>query len=146
MAATEEHLTVAPIVGAEDPRRFTDSGIEIAELYTQEDLPENLDLGEPGEFPYTRGVHREMTRLPLAAEATAFLAAASVRLLDGADRIVVFGIGPSAALATYVSISLARSGRRSRTIGATGSMLADQLLDLHAGTVVAPAAFSPPLD
>ncbi len=63
MAATEEeHLTVAPIVGADDPRRFTDSGIEIAELYTQDDLPQDLDLGEPGEFPYTRGVHREMYR------------------------------------------------------------------------------------
>lgn len=59
--------------------------------------------------------------------------AASVRILDEADRIVVFGIGPSAALAAYVSISLARSGRRSRTISATGSMLADQLLDLQAG-------------
>jgi DNA-binding MurR/RpiR family transcriptional regulator len=59
--------------------------------------------------------------------------AAGVRVLDGADRIAVFGIGPSAALATYVSILLARSGRRSRTINATGSMLADQLLDLRAG-------------
>ncbi len=58
----EEHLTVAPIVGPEDPRRFTDSGIEISELYTEADLPEELDLGEPGEFPYTRGVHREMYR------------------------------------------------------------------------------------
>ena len=62
MASTEEHLTVAPIVGPDDPRRFTDSGIEISELYTEADLPENLDLGEPGEFPYTRGVHREMYR------------------------------------------------------------------------------------
>ncbi|HTD07561.1 MAG TPA: methylmalonyl-CoA mutase family protein [Solirubrobacteraceae bacterium] len=60
--ASEEHLTVAPIVGPDDPRRFTDSGIEIAELYTQDDLPQDLDLGEPGEFPYTRGVHREMYR------------------------------------------------------------------------------------
>jgi DNA-binding MurR/RpiR family transcriptional regulator len=59
--------------------------------------------------------------------------AAGVRVLDGADRIAVFGIGPSAALATYVSILLARSGRRSRTINATGSMLADQLLDLGTG-------------
>src|SRR5438093_10383042 len=58
----DEHLTVAPIVGPDDPRRFTDSGIEISELYTEADLPENLDLGEPGEFPYTRGVHREMYR------------------------------------------------------------------------------------
>jgi methylmalonyl-CoA mutase N-terminal domain/subunit len=62
MAATEEDLTVAPIVGPDDPRRFTDSGIEIAELYTEADLPESLDLGEPGEFPYARGVHREMYR------------------------------------------------------------------------------------
>jgi methylmalonyl-CoA mutase N-terminal domain/subunit len=62
VAATEEHLTVAPIVGPDDPRRFTDSGIEISELYTEADLPRNLDLGEPGEFPYTRGVHREMYR------------------------------------------------------------------------------------
>jgi methylmalonyl-CoA mutase, N-terminal domain len=59
---TEEVLTVAPIVGPDDPRRFTDSGIEVAELYTQEDLPTSLDLGQPGEFPYTRGVHREMYR------------------------------------------------------------------------------------
>ncbi len=58
----EEHLTVAPIVGPDDPRRFTDSGIEIADLYTEADLPADLDLGEPGEFPYARGVHREMYR------------------------------------------------------------------------------------
>jgi methylmalonyl-CoA mutase N-terminal domain/subunit len=62
VAATEEHLTVAPIVGPDDPRRYTDSGIEISELYTDADLPEGLDLGEPGEFPYTRGIHREMYR------------------------------------------------------------------------------------
>jgi methylmalonyl-CoA mutase N-terminal domain/subunit len=57
-----ERLTVAPIVGPDDPRRFTDSGIEIAELYSQDDLPEELELGDPGQFPYTRGVHREMYR------------------------------------------------------------------------------------
>jgi methylmalonyl-CoA mutase N-terminal domain/subunit len=57
-----DHLTVAPIVGPDDPRRFTDSGIEISELYTEQDVADDLDLGEPGEFPYTRGVHREMYR------------------------------------------------------------------------------------
>ncbi len=57
-----ERLTVAPIVGPEDPRRFTDSGIEIEPLYTEEDVPADLELGEPGAFPYTRGVHREMYR------------------------------------------------------------------------------------
>src|ERR1700734_156116 len=52
MSATEEErLTVAPIVGPDDPRRFTDSGIEITELYTEADVPAELDLGEPGAFP-----------------------------------------------------------------------------------------------
>jgi methylmalonyl-CoA mutase, N-terminal domain len=55
-------LSVAPVVGPDDPRRFTDSGIEIEPLYTEADLPENLDLGDPGEFPFTRGVHRAMYR------------------------------------------------------------------------------------
>jgi DNA-binding MurR/RpiR family transcriptional regulator len=62
--------------------------------------------------------------------------AAAVRVLDGASRVAVFGIGPSSALAAYVSTLLARNGRPSRTIGATGSMLADQLLDLAKGDVL----------
>ncbi|HEV3320987.1 MAG TPA: methylmalonyl-CoA mutase family protein [Solirubrobacteraceae bacterium] len=60
-----ERLTVAPIVGPDDRRRFTDSGIEVQPLYTEEDLPAELDLGEPGEYPYTRGPHREMYRKQL---------------------------------------------------------------------------------
>src|ERR1044072_53107 len=55
-------LSVAPVVGPDDPRLSTDSGIKFKTLYTSEDLPEDLDLGKPGEFPYTRGVHAEMYR------------------------------------------------------------------------------------
>ena len=33
MATADEHRTIAPIVGPDDPRRFTDSGIEIKQLY-----------------------------------------------------------------------------------------------------------------
>src|SRR4051794_20089816 len=58
-------LSVAPVVGPDDPRRFTDSGIEIKPLYTAEDVKGNLDNGRPGEFPYTRGVHAEMYRKQL---------------------------------------------------------------------------------
>jgi methylmalonyl-CoA mutase N-terminal domain/subunit len=60
--STQERLTVAPIVGPDDPRRYTDSGIEVQPLYTEADLPPDVDLGTPGDFPYTRGVHQEMYR------------------------------------------------------------------------------------
>jgi methylmalonyl-CoA mutase N-terminal domain/subunit len=64
MATTDEHRTIAPIVGPDDPRRFTDSGIEINRQYTEQDLPEDLPgrLGEPGDYPYTRGIHPDMYR------------------------------------------------------------------------------------
>jgi methylmalonyl-CoA mutase N-terminal domain/subunit len=68
MAATprsdSEHRTIAPIVGPDDPRHFTDSGIEVEPLYAEDDLPGDLPerLGEPGEHPYTRGIHRDMYR------------------------------------------------------------------------------------
>ena len=41
----------------------TDSGIEIRELYTKEDLPpQSGSVDKPGEFPYTRGVQSDMYR------------------------------------------------------------------------------------
>jgi methylmalonyl-CoA mutase, N-terminal domain len=60
-----EHRTIAPIVGPDDPRRFTDSGIEVDRLYTDDGLPAELELGEPGEFPFTRGIHPDMYRKQL---------------------------------------------------------------------------------
>src|SRR3712207_3752459 len=60
--ATHERRTVAPVVGADDRRRFTDSGIEVAPVYTAEDLRGEPELGAPGEFPFTRGVHPDMYR------------------------------------------------------------------------------------
>src|SRR5215213_8761289 len=60
-------LSVAPVVGPDDPRRFTDSGIEVRPVYTADDVPADLEarLGEPGAFPFTRGPHREMYRKQL---------------------------------------------------------------------------------
>jgi methylmalonyl-CoA mutase, N-terminal domain len=40
--------SVAPVVGPDDPRRFTDSGIEVKPLYGADNLPEDLDLVQPG--------------------------------------------------------------------------------------------------
>ncbi|HYH54297.1 MAG TPA: methylmalonyl-CoA mutase family protein [Solirubrobacterales bacterium] len=62
--AQEAHRTIAPLVGPDDERVFTDSGIEIEKLYTEEDVAPGLEerLGEPGEPPFTRGIHDGMYR------------------------------------------------------------------------------------
>jgi DNA-binding MurR/RpiR family transcriptional regulator len=61
--------------------------------------------------------------------------------LHAAERIVVFGIGPSAALAQYAATLLARTGRRSMCLNVTGIMLADRMLDLRAGDAVLALAY-----
>ena len=55
---------VAPVVGPDDERVFTDSGIEIDRLYESGDLAPGLEerLGEPGQYPFTRGIHEGMYR------------------------------------------------------------------------------------
>ncbi|HEX9967925.1 MAG TPA: methylmalonyl-CoA mutase family protein, partial [Solirubrobacterales bacterium] len=60
----EERPTIAPLVGPDDERVFTDSGIEIERLYTEEDVAPGLEerLGAPGEPPFTRGIHDGMYR------------------------------------------------------------------------------------
>src|ERR1051326_3506077 len=48
------------------PADFTTlSGVPVKQLYTQDDLNEfdyDRDLGDPGEYPYTRGIHPTMYR------------------------------------------------------------------------------------
>jgi methylmalonyl-CoA mutase N-terminal domain/subunit len=44
-----------------DNKRYTDSGIEIKDLYTQQDLPAD-GIENPGSFPFTRGVQADMYR------------------------------------------------------------------------------------
>ncbi len=56
--------TIAPVVGPDDERRFTDSGIELERVYHDDDVAPRLEerLGEPAEYPFTRGIHRDMYR------------------------------------------------------------------------------------
>ena len=70
--------------------------------------------------------------------------AVAVSALHRAERIMVFGIGPSAALAQYVSVLLVRTGRTARTLDATGLALADQLLGLRAGDALLVLAYTRP--
>src|SRR6186997_154807 len=62
--AQEAHRSIAPVVGPDDERVFTDSGIEIDSLYDESDVAPGLEerLGEPGQPPFTRGIHEEMYR------------------------------------------------------------------------------------
>jgi methylmalonyl-CoA mutase N-terminal domain/subunit len=55
---------IAPLVGPDDERVFTDSGIEIEPIYEEGDVAAGLSerLGEPGAYPYTRGIHERMYR------------------------------------------------------------------------------------
>jgi methylmalonyl-CoA mutase N-terminal domain/subunit len=63
-ADEELSRSIAPLVGPDDERVFTDSGIEIDTVYDAGDVGPGLEerLGEPGEFPYTRGIHPGMYR------------------------------------------------------------------------------------
>lgn len=70
--------------------------------------------------------------------------AAAVAALHRAERITVFGIGPSAALARYAVVMLGRTGRPASILDATGIGLADQLLGLHAGDAVLVLAYTHP--
>jgi methylmalonyl-CoA mutase, N-terminal domain len=64
MATEEQRSSIAPIVGPDDERVFTDSGIEIERVYEETDVAPGLEerLGEPGSYPYTRGIHSGMYR------------------------------------------------------------------------------------
>ena len=48
---TATDLSVAPVVGPDDPRRFTDSGIEVKTLYTSETCPRTSTWGSPASSP-----------------------------------------------------------------------------------------------
>src|SRR4051795_13587082 len=63
-ATDEVPRTIAPVVGPDDERIFTDSGIEIEALYEEGDVAPGLAerLGEPGAPPFTRGIHDGMYR------------------------------------------------------------------------------------
>jgi DNA-binding MurR/RpiR family transcriptional regulator len=66
---------------------------------------------------------------------------AAVRVLHPAGRILVFGLGPSSALARYIATVLARGGRASRALDMPGIGLADQLLDLREGDALLVLAY-----
>lgn len=67
---------------------------------------------------------------------------AAVTLLGAAERVVLSGTGPSAAVAEYAAVLLGRIGRATVTITATGVGAADQALMLRRGDVLVLLAYT----
>jgi DNA-binding MurR/RpiR family transcriptional regulator len=68
--------------------------------------------------------------------------AAAIQILSQANRIVVFGLGPSSALADYFTIQLGRFGIESRSMAQAGVLLADDLHRLKEGDAIVILAYT----
>ena len=119
-----------------DPSRLAPSDVADNMQQTLKDIGRSSDRA----IENVLEVHRESLEGLCSPDSRAQMTAA-VNILHRCQRIVVFGIGPSASLAGYVSLLLGRSGRRVSTLNATGSMLADQLLDLRTGDALLVLAY-----
>ncbi len=78
----------------------------------------------------------------LKTEITQDVFDAATEILSQANRIVVFGMGPSSALADYFAIQLGRFGVESRSFAQSGVLLADDLHRLKASDVVVILAYT----
>ena len=61
--------------------------------------------------------------------------------MAGAQRVVIQGLGPNAALGEYFAARLRRMRRAAVSVGARGQALADTLIDLRRGDVVVVMAY-----
>jgi len=65
----------------------------------------------------------------------------AVAVLDDAERVVIAGIGPSAAIAAYGELLFSRVGRRTMLFTAAGPSAADDLIRLAPGDAVVMLAY-----
>ncbi|HEY8418714.1 MAG TPA: methylmalonyl-CoA mutase family protein, partial [Limnochordales bacterium] len=67
MSRTQDRLVQLPAGGMQErkPRFLTTSGVAVKGLYGPSDvagLDYERDLGDPGQYPFTRGIHATMYR------------------------------------------------------------------------------------
>lgn len=107
-------------------------------------LSETLrDVGDDltAAFNMTLDVHaNSIDKLRRDVSANAF--ARAVALLGTARRVVLFGIGPSSALATYFATQLSRFGLDTMCLIRTGLLFADDLGQLRQGDVLFAVAYT----
>jgi len=102
-------------------------------------------LEELGDDPVAILEHALANERQLVDDARASLRPAefvrALEVLDQAERVVAFGIGPNGPHAQYLAIRLVRLRRRAVAVSARGAGLADALLDLRKGDVVVAIAY-----
>lgn len=102
-------------------------------------------LGEVGNdlaaaFQTTLDIHLSSIE-DLRRDVTAQMFRQAVQLIGKARRVVIFGIGPSSAMAAYWAIQLGRFGIDALTFTRTGLLFADDLRSLRAGDAVVMMAY-----
>lgn len=103
-------------------------------------------LGEVGDNPrsafgMTLDIHVKALE-DLRRDVSPELFQTAVDRLLAARRVVIFGIGPSSAMADYFAVQLGRFGIDSASLTQTGLLLADGLHRLRAGDLVIILAYS----
>jgi DNA-binding MurR/RpiR family transcriptional regulator len=93
-------------------------------------------LEDVGEDPLGHAIDLELELLESARSIDRAAFGRAVDLLAGAERVLAYGLGPKGPPADYFALRLARLGRPARSIGSSGLLLADQLLDVRADDVL----------
>lgn len=104
---------------------------------TLRDVGDDLQVA----FDRTLGVHREAIER-LSREVSTGIFRAAVEALTRAKRVVVFGIGPSSAVATYFTAQLGRFGIDTLCLSQTGLLFADDLRRLRTGDLLIALAYT----
>lgn len=92
-------------------------------------------------FSLTLDIHRDSID-SLRRDITPEAFSEAITLIGAAKRVVVFGIGPSSAMADYFAIQLSRLGVEARSIKQTGLLFADDLGQLRDGDIVLAMAYT----
>ena len=103
-------------------------------------------LGEVGDdlqaaFNVTLDIHQKAIE-DLRRDVTSEQFETAVQFISNAQRLLIFGIGPSSAMATYFEIQLGRFGIEALSLTQTGLLLADGLQKLRDGDLLVIFAYS----
>jgi DNA-binding MurR/RpiR family transcriptional regulator len=91
-------------------------------------------------FSTTLDIHRDAIE-NLRRDITPEMFRKAVQLIASAKRVVIFGIGPSSAIAAYFATQLGRFGIDARCLTHTGLLFADDLRQLRTGDILIAMAY-----